>query len=56
MVISIKETIMAINKDSNGFITFSTLVLASPIPTNRIEPKGGVHKPIHKFKTIMIPN
>ena len=47
---------MAINKGSNGFITFSILVFASPIPTNSTDPTGGVHKPMHKFKTIMIPN
>ena len=29
---------MAINKGSNGFITFSILVFASPIPTNSTDP------------------
>ena len=37
-------------------MTFSILVLTTPIPTNKTDPTGGVHNPIHKFNTIIIPN
>ena len=31
------------------------VVLATPTPTNNTEPTGGVHKPIHRFNTMIIP-
>ena len=37
-------------------MTFSILVLTTPIPTNKTDPTGGVHNPMHKFNTIIIPN
>ena len=46
---------MATNNGNNGFTTFSIVVLAIPTPTKRTDPTGGVHKPTHKFNTIMIP-
>lgn len=51
-----REKIIAKNKGSNGFITFSMVVFATPTPTKSTDPTGGVHKPIDKFKTIIIPN
>lgn len=44
------------NKGKRGLITFSILVLAIPTPTNNTDPTGGVQRPIHRFKTIIIPN
>ena len=55
-VIRIKESIIAKNKGKSGFTTFSTLVLATLIPTNNTDPTGGVQSPIHKLTTIIIPN
>ena len=43
------------NKGKRGLITFSILVLAIPTPTNNTDPTGGVQRPIHRFKTIIIP-
>ena len=53
---SSKAIIIAINSGNNGLMTFSILVLAIPIPTNKTDPTGGVHKPIQRFSTMMIPN
>ena len=36
-------------------MTSATEILATPAPTKRIVPTGGVHNPIHKLSTIMIP-
>ena len=47
--------IITTNKGRRGFITFSIVVLAIPTPTNNTEPTGGVHKPIQRFKIIIIP-
>ncbi len=46
---------MAKNKGISGLITFCMEVFATPTPTKRTLPTGGVHKPIHKFKIMMIP-
>lgn len=46
---------MARKKGSKGRKTFAMVVLATPTPINKTEPTGGVHTPIHKFNTIMIP-
>ena len=51
-----KAIIIAINRGKRGLITRSILVLAIPIPTKRTEPTGGVHNPIQRLSTIMIPN
>jgi hypothetical protein len=47
---------MAIKSGSKGFMTFSILVFAIPTPTNKTEPTGGVHNPIQRFRTMIIPN
>ena len=47
---------MAKNKGISGLITFCMEVFATPTPTKRTLPTGGVHKPIHKFKIMMIPS
>ena len=50
-----RETIIARNKGISGLMTFCMDVFATPTPTNKTLPTGGVHKPIHKFKIIIIP-
>ena len=47
--------IIAINKGNKGLKTFSMVVLATPTPTNKTDPTGGVHNPIHKLRTMIIP-
>ena len=46
---------MAANKGNRGLITFSMDVFATPTPTNSTEPTGGVHRPMQRFKIIMMP-
>ena len=55
-VIRIKAKIIEKNIGSSGRITFSILVFAIPTPTKSTEPTGGVHNPMHRLRTIMIPN
>ena len=55
-VIKNKEKIIEINKGKSGLKTFSIDVPATPTPTKRTEPTGGVQRPMHKFKTSIIPN
>ena len=55
-VISINAKIIAIKRGNKGLITFSMDVFATPIPTKRTEPTGGVHNPMHRLSTIIIPN
>ena len=40
---------------SKGLTTWETEILATPLPTKRIVPTGGVHKPIQRFNTSTIP-
>ena len=47
--------IIAAKNGSNGFITFVTDIFATPAPTKSIVPTGGVHKPMQRFNTMMIP-
>ena len=54
-VIRKSEIIITIKNGIKGLITLTILVLATPTPTNSIDPTGGVHNPMHKFKTNMIP-
>ena len=42
----------------NGIISLnilSNLILATAAPTNKLQPYGGVHKPIAKFTAITTP-
>ena len=50
-----KMAIMANNKGNKGLITSVTDILATPLPTKRIVPTGGVHNPIQRLRTITIP-
>ncbi|GAI07602.1 unnamed protein product [marine sediment metagenome] len=50
-----RERIMAINKGRSGFKTLAILVPAIPHPMNRTLPTGGVHKPMLRFNTMIIP-
>ena len=53
---SMSTSIITANKGNNGLITLVTGTLATPLPTNNKVPTGGVHRPMHKFKTMIIPN
>lgn len=55
MVITANPMIMAIKKGSNGLTTLEIEVLATPTPMNNTEPTGGVHKPIQRLSTMIIP-
>ena len=46
---------IARKRGKSGFRTLEMLVPAIPHPTKRTVPTGGVHKPMLRFKTIMIP-
>lgn len=50
-----KTKIIAIKKGTNGLMTFETEIFATPAPTKRMVPTGGVHKPIQRFNTMIIP-
>lgn len=54
-VIRNRTSIIAAKKGSNGLITFVTEIFATPAPTKSIVPTGGVHNPIQRFNTMMIP-
>ena len=54
-MINKRAKIIAKNNGMSGLITFCIDVLATPTPTKRTLPTGGVHSPIHKFKIIIIP-
>ena len=50
-----KATIIAMKSGNNGLITLVMVVFATPTPINSMEPTGGVHRPILRFRIIMIP-
>ena len=54
-VIRSKATIIAMKSGNNGLITLVMVVFATPTPINSMEPTGGVHRPILRFRIIMIP-
>ena len=54
-MISINTKIISTKRGSNGFNTFSMLDLATPTPMNNTDPTGGVHNPMQRLRTIMIP-
>ena len=54
-VIRRRATIMAMNRGRSGFRTLEILVPAIAHPTKRTVPTGGVHKPMQRLKTRMIP-
>ena len=54
-MIKINTNIIAAKKGSNGLITFVTEIFATPAPTKSIVPTGGVHNPIQRFNTMIIP-
>src|SRR5690554_325075 len=47
--------IIARKKGNIGRKTLAMVVLATPTPINNTEPTGGVHTPIHRLVTIIIP-
>jgi hypothetical protein len=49
------ERSIAKYRGKRGLKTLEILVPAIPHPTKRTLPTGGVHKPIHRFRTITIP-
>src|SRR5690554_291273 len=55
MVIIINPNIMAKKKGRIGRNTLAMVVLATPTPMNSTEPTGGVHTPIQRLVTIIIP-
>ena len=46
---------MEINRGRSGFTTLEILVPAIAHPINRTLPTGGVHNPMQRFKTMIIP-
>ena len=50
-----KPNSMVKNMGNNGLITAWIFNLATLQPTNSTEPTGGVHKPMHRLSTIIIP-
>ena len=48
-------SIIAAKNGSKGLITLDTDTLATPAPTKRMVPTGGVHKPMQRLRTITIP-
>jgi len=54
-VTRIREINIAINRGRRGLMTRAMLVPAIPHPMKSTLPTGGVHNPILRFKTMMIP-
>ena len=54
-VTSNKTANMVTNNGNSGFITVCIFTLATLQPINSTDPTGGVHRPTHRFNTIIMP-